>query len=67
MERDEDSSACVTAMASIANNEKERKERAKDKYRDTRKVWWEDVCITTGRTKTLRVKLGLTVKHSTLC
>ena len=67
MERDEDSSACVTAMASIANNEKERKERAKDKYRDTRKVWWEDVCITTGRTKILRVKLGLTVKHSTLC
>ena len=30
-EGDEDSSACVTAVASIANNEKGRKERAKDK------------------------------------
>ena len=43
MEGDEDSSACVTAVASIANNEKERKERAKDKCRDTAKLWWEDV------------------------
>ena len=40
---DEDSSACVTAVASIANNEKERKERAKDKCRDTGKLWWKDV------------------------
>ena len=67
MERDEDSSACVTAMASTANSEKERKERAKDKYRDTRKLWWEDMCIITGRAKILRVKLGLTVIHSILC
>ena len=43
MEGDKDSSACVTAVASIANNEKERKERAKDKCRDTGKLWWEDV------------------------
>ena len=43
MEEDEDSSACVTAVASSANNEKERKERAKDKCRDTAKLWWEDV------------------------
>ena len=43
MEGDEDSSACVTAVASIANNEKERKELAKDKCRDTGKLWWEDV------------------------
>ena len=31
MEGDEDNCPCVTAVASIANNEKERKERAKDK------------------------------------
>ena len=31
MEGDEDSSACVTAVDSIANNEKEQKERAEDK------------------------------------
>ena len=37
-EWDEDSSACVTAVASIANNEKERKERAKDKCRDIGKL-----------------------------
>ena len=43
MEGDEDSSASDTIVASIANNEKERKERAKDKCRDTRKLWWEDV------------------------
>ena len=30
-------------MASVANNEKERKECAKDKCRDTGKLWWEDV------------------------
>ena len=42
IEGDEDSSACVTAVASIANNEKEQKERAKDKCRDTGKLWWED-------------------------
>ena len=39
MEGDEDSSACVTAVASSANSEKERKERAKDKCRDTAKLW----------------------------
>ena len=43
MEGDEDSSACVTAVDSIANNEKERKERTKDKCRDTGKLRWEDV------------------------
>ena len=43
MEGDEDSSACVTAVASIANKGKERRERAKDKSRDTGKLWWEDV------------------------
>ena len=43
MEGDEDSSACVTAVASIAKNEKERKERAKDKCWDNKKLWWEDV------------------------
>ena len=43
MEGDKDSSACVTAVASIANNETERKERATDKCRDTKKLWWEDV------------------------
>ena len=43
MEGDEDSSACFTALASIANNEKERKERAKDKCRDIGKLWWEGV------------------------
>ena len=44
IEGDEDSSACVTTVASVAKNEKERKERAKDKCRDTGKLWWEDVC-----------------------
>ena len=43
MEGDEDSSTSVTIVASIANNEKERKERAKDKCWDTGKLWWEDV------------------------
>ena len=43
MEGDEDSSACVTAVASIAKNEKERKKRAKDKCWDNKKLWWEDV------------------------
>ena len=33
MEGDEDSSACVTAVASTANKVKERKERAKNKCR----------------------------------
>ena len=44
VEGDEDSSACVTAVDSIANNEKEQKERAEDKCRDTEKLWREDVC-----------------------
>ena len=43
MEGDKDNSACVTAMTSIANNKKERKERAKDKCRDTGELWWEDM------------------------
>ena len=43
MEGDEDSIACVTALALIANKEKERRECAKDKCRDTGKLWWEDV------------------------
>ena len=42
-EGEEDSIACVTAVASIAKNEKKQKERAKDKCRDTGKLWWEDV------------------------
>ena len=32
MEGEEDSIACVTAVASIAKNEKKQKERAKDKF-----------------------------------
>ena len=43
MEGDEDTSTCVTAVVSIANNKTERKERAKDKCRDTGNLWWEDV------------------------
>ena len=43
MEGDKDSRACVTDTASIANNEKERKECAKDKCRYTGKLWREDV------------------------
>ena len=43
MEGYENSRACATAVASIASDEKERKERAKDKCRDTAKLWWEDV------------------------
>ena len=43
MEEDEDSNASFTGVASIANNEKERKKRAQDKCRDTGKLWWEDV------------------------
>ena len=43
MEGEEDSIACVTAVASIAKNEKKQKERVKDKCRDTGILWWEDV------------------------
>ena len=43
MEGDEDSSACVTVVASVTNNEKERKKRAKDKCQDPGKLSWEDV------------------------
>ena len=43
MEGDEDNSVCVTAVASIANNEKELKERGKDECRDTGKLQWEDM------------------------
>ena len=43
MEGDEDSSVCITAVTSVADNEKQRKERALEKCQDTGKLWWEDV------------------------
>ena len=35
--------AGVTALVAILDSKNERKPKAKDKYRDTGKVWWADV------------------------
>ena len=70
MEGDEDSSACVTAVASIAKNEKKKKQNEKNVPRINAEILGNcggKTCIIIGKTKTLRVKLGLTVTHSTLC
>ena len=35
--------AGVTALVAILESKNERKPKAKDKFRDTRKLWWDDV------------------------
>ena len=63
MERDEDSSVCVSAVASIAKNEKNEKNEPRINAEILGNCGGK-TCIITGKTKTLRVKLGLTISNS---
>ena len=66
MEGDEDSSACLQPWLQLLKMKKNEKSLPRINAEIIRNCRGK-TCIIIGKTKILRVKLGLTVKHSTLC